>query len=96
MKWWDCTFNLYIPLTCHEIIFGIPNENEEQIIEFYNYMILHAKYYIYTYKKKDLNLDLYEVLLNIKHELILKKDYYIMNNRNHIFEKKWGELLNSL
>jgi hypothetical protein len=51
MKWTDGTFDLYIPLTSHEIIFGIPNENEEQIIEFYNCMI-------YNYKKTYLNLDL--------------------------------------
>jgi hypothetical protein len=90
MKWWDCTFNMYIPITSHEILFGIPNENEEQIVNLYNYMILHAKYYIYIYKKKGLTLDLYEVLLNTKHELILKQDFYKMNNKPHIFQKNGG------
>ena len=39
------------PIYSYEIIFGITNENEETIIRFYNYIILHVQYYIHIQKK---------------------------------------------
>ena len=71
-NWWNCSFNLNIPLSIHEILFGIPNLNDELIIVHYNYVLLYAKYYIYLFKKKGQILDFYEFMVNLKQELILK------------------------
>ena len=47
-KWWKSTVNFVNPLTNLEILLGIPNENEINLIEHYYLAILHAKYYIYV------------------------------------------------
>ena len=86
--------HLNIPILTDEIIFDLPNDNDEQIITFYDYVILHTKYYIYIYKK-GLDLFLYKVLLNIKYDIILKKDYYTTIDKNKS-SKKWEELQNNI
>ena len=47
----------------YKIIFGIPNEREEAIVNQINYVILYGKYYIYANKKKNMKLELFEFLL---------------------------------
>jgi hypothetical protein len=51
--WWKTIFHFSIELSILEILFGIPNENKDNAINIYNYVILHAKYYIYIYQKKE-------------------------------------------
>ena len=96
INWCKTTFQINIPLDIYELLFGIPNENEEVFVNQYNFVILHAKYYIYYNKKRQKPLDLYEFLLSIKHELILKKTVCQMHNKMHIFDKTWGELYANL
>jgi hypothetical protein len=94
--WWKSAFLFSIPITLLEVIFGIPNEINDNTINIYNLVILQAKHYIYTSKKKNNRIDLFEFLLILKQELILKKNYYLENNRIHIFTRNWGELLDNL
>ena len=96
ITWWEGIFHIKIPFTKHELLFGIPNENEEIVINHYNFIILNAKYYIYFNKRQQKQLDLYEFLLLLKHELTMKKTAYKMRNKEHIFEKIWGDLFNNL
>ena len=49
--WWKSVFHFTIMLSTLEIIFGIPNENNDNSINVYNYIILYTKYYIYTQQK---------------------------------------------
>ena len=41
-KWWKTTFNFTIDISILEIMFGLPNENEEKMFNLYNYIILYA------------------------------------------------------
>jgi hypothetical protein len=41
-------FKFTIDISVLEIIFGLPNENNDKTINLYNYIILYAKYYIYA------------------------------------------------
>ena len=62
----------------------------------YNYIILHTKHYIYTYKKQGKSLDLYELLLNIKCDMNLKLKMYRSQNKEQMFRKYWDELYDAL
>ena len=92
MNWWKSHFCFSIALDAHEIIFGIPNVSNENIINQYNYIILYTKYYIYTHKKASKPLDLYELLVNIKQEFNFKREIFINQNRQSSFSKRWKEL----
>jgi hypothetical protein len=92
LLWWKNSFNFSIPITVLEIIFGIPNENNDQVINLLNTVILYGKYYIYTLKKQKKEPTLYEFLLTLKQELTLKKAYYYEQNRPQIYQRKWAEL----
>ena len=94
--WWKASFDFNINLSILEILFGIPNENEEHILDIYNLVILYAKYYIYVSKKKEKKLDLYDYLLDLKNEMHLKKTFYTECNKIQQFDKKWGELYDNL
>ena len=94
--WWKSLFEFSLNLTVLEIIFGIPNVNEDIIINMYNMVILYAKYYIYVTKKTRGQLQLFEFILDLKQELILKRNYQAENNRLKSFNRKWGELYDLL
>jgi hypothetical protein len=94
--WWKINFQFKIDISILEIIFGLPNEDNEKTINLYNYVILYAKYYIYITKKKEKELFLYEFLLIIKKELNYKRERLLELNRANKFNNLWGELYNYL
>ena len=73
-KWWKATFKFKIDISILDIIFGLPNENKENLNHLYNYVILYAKHFIYNNKKKAKPLHLHEFLLTIKQELKYNKE----------------------
>jgi hypothetical protein len=94
--WWKSVFSFTIMLSPLEIIFGIPNENNDNSINLYNYVILYTKFYIYITKKQEKELLMYNLLLLIKKELKLKCTTYSEKQQTHKFNKIWGELYNNL
>jgi hypothetical protein len=96
LLWWKNSFEFSIPITALEIIFGIPNENNDHEINLLNTIILYGKYYIYTLKKQKKDLTLYDFLLTVKQELKFKKSYYYEHNRPQTYLRKWAELEDKL
>jgi hypothetical protein len=94
--WWKTNFDFKIDISVLEIIFGLPNENNDKTINLYNYIILYAKYYIYVTKKKGKPLFIFDFLLTIKKELTYKKERLAELNQTHKFNDIWGELYNYL
>jgi hypothetical protein len=45
-NWWANVTEISIPSQTYEIIYGLPNPNNDPVILHYNYVILQAKYYI--------------------------------------------------
>ena len=95
-KWWKAIFHFEITLTVLEVIFGIPNENNDNAIRLYNYVILYTKRYIYTTKKQQKDPQLFPLILMIKQELKLKAAAYTENKQLHKFNRLWGELYDNL
>jgi exonuclease III len=90
-NWWASNMKIWFEVGTYEIVFGIPNDFGEQIINQLNFFILVAKYYIYKCKKTASSMHVYEFLLEIKNRIIMKRE--IMCEYDHTrFNKCWGEL----
>jgi hypothetical protein len=101
-NWWANNLKVWLQVETHEVLFGIPNERNEPIINQINFLILYGKYYIYKCKKKGTPLQLYELLLECKNQLIIKHEIETSAgvsqqiNRSNKFKKDWGELYECL
>jgi hypothetical protein len=91
-NWWESITGTRLPIIVYEIIFGIPNETNDTVIDSFNYILLCCNYYIYKSKIKKENLYLYEFLLECKNRIIHEaKSSYDKVGRDGK-DKKWEEL----
>ena len=96
LNWWASNNETWFHVDTYEILFGIPNERNETIINQLNYIILIAKYYIYIQKQKNMLLDLYEFLLECKNRLNIKEEIMSAAGKLETFQEQWGRLSESL
>jgi hypothetical protein len=96
IKWWEIFSKTTFPLYVYETLFGIPNEENNLIVGSLNYLLLHGNYFIYRSKKSKTNLNLYDFLLECKNKLQVEKNIMISQDKEDVFNSKWGELYNSL
>jgi hypothetical protein len=94
-NWWATNMKVWFEVGTYEIIFGIPNENDESIINQLNYFTIIAKYYIYKTKKADKTLEVYEFLLDLKNRLAMKK-LLVANDAERKFMTKWNEIFEAM
>ena len=94
-NWWNHATRIVMPISCNEIIFGLPNPNNDIVINHYNYVILQAKYYIYKCKQSNNELCLYQFLLSLKNALILKHEASDPSGLQKV-ETNWKDLLEIL
>jgi hypothetical protein len=52
-NWWAASFKVWFQVDTYELLFGVPNEKNEPIVNQINFIILYGKYYIYKNKKKN-------------------------------------------
>ena len=95
VSYWMSEQKTYFYVDVYEILYGIPNEDENILLRHLNYIILLGKYHIYKCKKVAKELDLFEFLLDCKKDLINKKEFYFYKGYKD-FDKTWGPLLNML
>jgi hypothetical protein len=91
-KWWSVNMNIWFEINTYEILFGIPNERDEAIINQMNFFIIYCKYYIYCCKKKAQSMNVYEMIKECRKQLMSKRECMIENENDDIFVKRWGEL----
>jgi hypothetical protein len=95
-NWWAANMEAWFQLDTYEIIFGVPNEFNEPIVNQVNFIILYGKYYIYRNKKKNKPMHLYEFLLDCKNQMEIKHTIMSSKGQHKRFEREWGELYNCL
>ena len=95
-SWWKTEFDFSIPISILEVIFSVPNEIIDKHLNLLNYMILHAKYYIYVSKKLNKPICLYDFLLMLKKEMKLKQTDDLENNQSQTFDRNWNELYSNI
>jgi hypothetical protein len=94
-NWWAKNMKVWFEVGTYEIIFGIPNENDESIINQLNYFTIIAKYYVYRTKKADKALEVYEFLLDLKNRLAMKK-LLVANDAEKKIMTRWNEIFEAL
>jgi hypothetical protein len=95
-NWWAANIPVRFNINIYEILFGIPNEHNEPIVNQLNFFILHSKLYIYHCKKKNNNMNVFEVIKEIRKQILLKHHNFIEAKKAKQFQEQWGELYNSL
>ena len=68
------------------------NENDDKIIEVFNYCILYAKYFVYTGKINNNNICLSDYKANLKIRLEIEKHIASSQNKIVDFELTWNLL----
>jgi DNA-directed RNA polymerase subunit L len=94
-KWWTNATGIGMPISCNEILFGLPNPNKDIVIKHYNYLIIYAKYYINKCKQTNAELFLYTFLLQLKNAIMLKIASCETANQEKQ-ENEWKDLLEVL
>ena len=94
-KWIAYSFETHFPLSIIDVIFGIPFDNNNELLNI-NYVIIYGKWYIYRTKIQKETLFFLSFLTDLKMHLEIER--YNMNNKGHqqLFEQKWNPLIISL
>jgi hypothetical protein len=87
---------MIFPVDTYDILFGIPNPNNDTIILHMNYLILHAMYFIYKTKQKDQQPELKEFLIEAKSSLQIMQINMETKGQNKKFDKLWAPLMELL
>jgi hypothetical protein len=95
-RWWKSVSMMIFPVDTYDIIFGIPNPNEDLTISHMNYLILHALYYIYVTKIKKNTPKLYEYILEVKRNLNILQINMESKGQQKRFGIKWAPLADIL
>jgi hypothetical protein len=83
-----------IPLRKIDVLFGIPLYDSFMLC--LNYIILHAKWYIYTHKMDNKYPSLFEFLVELKNAIEIERYIMIRNDCAHKFDEKWKILYEAL
>jgi exonuclease III len=101
LTFWDYLFNWIksnlqtsFPIDTYDIVFGIPNPLEDPVINQINFLLLHAKYYIYVMRQQNKQYDLYEYLIQCKNNLNYEQEIMRKNNQEDKIYSKWEPLIN--
>ena len=86
-NWANTVLNLNSKLNSIDILFGIPFNTGNDKMHNINYVILHAKFYIYKMKLDNLKLNLFDFFLTLKDAAIVS-EYYTQNmlHRGRMFD----------
>ena len=78
------------------MLFGIPNDEKDPIINQFNFILLMGRYYIYKAKKAGTKLDVYLFLIECKNHLSMEQNIMAANNESEKFNKNWSDIFENL
>ena len=79
-----------------DILLGVPNYNNDTLIDVLNFCVLFAKYFIYKNKKERQGICLEEYKQLLKKRLESEKYIYCAKGKNLDFEERWQLIQNML
>ena len=96
LEWWEKEANISIPLQTYEILFGLPNDEKDPIINQLNYILQMTRYYIYTCKISKQEMTLTQLLLNCRDNIT--SEYKIKQNcgTQQAYITKWTPLIQAV
>ena len=78
------------PLTEVNIMLGFDCQKDEDLV--LNFCLILAKYYIYTCKRNQMQIDFIGYLNKLKQKLTTEEAIHFKNSTSNIFYKIWGFL----
>lgn len=93
-RWWLISLQCTFDLTEQNIIFGVLNAYDDDIIHMINYCILYAKFYITRCRRNNQEICLYDFLRYIKNKLEIEILYYETSISKEKDLQKWKTLYN--
>ena len=91
--WLESIYGINMNLSVIDIIFGIDNENNDDILHIFNYTILFAKSFVYNYKIKDKAVRFLEYKASLLTRLEVEKHLSIAPNKLYNFNIVWNSIL---
>ena len=92
-RWWNAVTGANLLVGIYDLIFGLPNENKDKIINQFNFLLLLARFHIYKNKQANNDkLQVYELLIEVKTKLEAMHQISLEQNRERKFEDSWSEL----
>ena len=96
-NWWTNVSNIDMRLSVNDIIFGVLNYNNDNLISILNYVILLAKWFIYHSKLDNkYALPFHQFQQTVKSHLDVEKFIMYKNGHTVDFHQRWDTLLNNL
>ena len=96
-NWWRAATNTNFALGTYDLIFGLPNEENDRILNQFNFILLYARYQIYIQKQAGRDkLHLYEFLVSVKRRMKLMLNTAIEREREKKFRENWSVLLENI
>ena len=94
LRWWNNKSQCNFKLGCLDILFGIMNENNENVVSVLNYCILYAKKYISTCKLANHSCNFQNFVCKLKKMVLIKEYIAEINGSLDEFVLKWHFILN--
>jgi hypothetical protein len=93
----EAATNTTFAIGIYDLLVGLPNEENDKILNQFNFILLYARYQIYMQKQagKD-KLHLYEFLVAIKRRIELMLNSAIEKDCENKFREKWSVLLDNI
>ena len=71
--WFSYAFEFCINFTPLDILLGIPNHSNSTEIDILNFVILYAKFYIYSCKRNTIPIDLYSFQVKLNTQMVVEE-----------------------
>ena len=94
--WFSHAFKFCINFTPLDILLGIPNHSNSTAIDILNFVILYAKFYIYSCKRNAIPIDLYSFQVKLKTRMVVEEHRCSMFNKQEEFQNKRSLLSDTL
>jgi len=95
-RWWNNVSGINMHISTYEIIFGVLNYNECDILALLNYLLLASKWHIYCCKKEQRGIFFHQYLASLKNHVDIEKYIMYKNGKVVEFHQMWDIVLNSL
>ena len=93
-SWWNRSLEPKIQLTNKHILFGIYYDLHDFITV--NYIIILAKWFIFTNAYLEREINMYRFLVLLKHHLDIEKQICYSNGKKEEFAKRWSHITDNL
>jgi hypothetical protein len=94
-QWLRGCMDIDLNFTCHDIIFGIPMVELDDMKYALNNVILNAKLFVHSRKCQDAPLGFESFKKHLHAKILIEKDILTSKGKEQIFRNRWSDILQS-